>query len=456
LPQYDESFEWAYLTEKGRYIYDAFNVQRLVAPLIKRFNVINDNFSQIYISASWTQLKKFFLYYNINQLKSQKFNVQQLLPIIGDSCDLVLINYLKHLFLRNGQNNIIYKQCGQNCGYNRNFDFRSLYLNDLQNIHNIGMCLLINITLRTENPLLNAKLRQEYLWNNTQIFQFGSKYNSAYKYAQLTNNLHNSYKILNGQISNLISVCLKQSKILCITSTANLSLFTFNFLQKLKLMFGKKNINFNINVNPTQLEQINLFETNVLNKIHTNPRLKDNHIYLLNTNTIYKKNTFTNSKYVIYQSSHFNNSYNNFVDVFLPVTTFFETRTKLYINCLGLLRRIPKIVPFYKLDILDDLDAFYFVILFLPFVRMKLNYNNIFKCLYFDLPIKLYDSIINYNIFILYKYKEDFAYHNYYCNTLYIAFYKNFYKTNNLEMISSTMTTLTNIFFNKSSNYYSS
>src|SRR5699024_5652890 len=125
----------------------------------------------VFIPTSWNKIKNFFLYYNIinNQCQQTK-----LLPIVGYSCDIVLLNYLKHLFLRNGQNNIIYDEISTS-NLIKN-DFRISYLNGLKDIYNINVCLLMDVTLRTENPLVNAKLRQEYLWNNAKIFQFGAKY----------------------------------------------------------------------------------------------------------------------------------------------------------------------------------------------------------------------------------------------------------------------------------------
>jgi len=449
LPQYDESFEWAYLTEKARYIYDAFQIQRLVSPLVKTYKIINSQKNEFFISTSWNKLKKFFLYYNINNQFKQNKNII-ILPILGYSCDIIFLNYLKHLFLKNGQNNFIYDE---NLKFNViPNDFRFSYLNNLKNIYNIDVCILLNITLRLENPLLNAKIRQEYLWNNTKIFQFGAKYTSAYKYSQLTNNLYISYKIFNGQISNLISYCLKKKNILCITSILNKPTMPSQLLYKVKTLFNKKNINFNIYTNSTQIEQINLFELNILNKIHSTDNCNSLITYFINTNKIHPSLI---SKTSIYQSSHFNNSY-NFINLFIPSTTFFETRTKLYINNLGLLRRVPKLVSFYKMDILDDLDSSYFVTLFIPFIKIKLKFNDnkISQSLYKNLPIKSYDCISNNILFTLTNYNNNYIFNINYYNMLYNTIYKNFYKTNNFEILSSTMTTLTNLFLNKISNYY--
>jgi hypothetical protein len=263
-----------------------------------------------------------------------------------------------------------------------------------------------------------------------------------------------SYKIFNGQLSNLISFCLKKKNILCITSILNKPTIPIELLHKVKMLFNKKNINFNIYTNSTQLEQINLFELNILNKIHSNNQCNSLITYFINTNKI-NTSFVSNSLINIYQSSHFNNTY-NFINVFIPTTTFFETRTKLYINNLGLLRRVPKLVSFYKMDIFDDLDSSYFLILFLPFIKIKLKFNdyNICKSLYKDLPLKSYDCILINSIFLLKNYNSNYMFNINYYNMLYNTIYKNFYKTNNFEILSSTMTTLTNLFLNKTSNYF--
>lgn len=246
----------------------------------------------------------------------------------------------------------------------------------------------------------------------------------------------------------------KKKNILCISSILNKPTLPLQLLYKVKMLFNKKNINFNIYTNSTQIEQTNLFELNILNKIHSTNNYNSLITYFINTNKIHPF-LISKIKTSIYQSSHFNNSY-NFINLFIPSTTFFETRTKLYINSLGLLRRVPKLVSFYKMDIVDDLDSSYFVTLFIPFIKIKLKFNDnkISQSLYKDLPIKSYDCISNNILFALTNYYNNYMFNISYYNMLYNTIYKNFYKTNNFEILSSTMTTLTNLFLNKISNYY--
>src|SRR5690606_33084324 len=142
-----------------------------------------------------------------------------------------------------------------------------------------------------------------------------------------------------------------------------------------------------------------IFELNLTSQIHTNLDIEKKFFLFVNTNKAYLKTHELKPTCSLYQSSHFNNNY-SFVDLFIPVTTIFETRIKIYINSLGLLRRIPKIVPFYKLDIFDDLDSIYYIILMLPILNIKLKVTEVLTQLYFNLPLKIYNTIQTYTIFL--------------------------------------------------------
>jgi len=234
LPQYDETTNWNFLTEKARFLYDGINIQRLKFPAIKKYDNYVFNFTnsipiakKFYYSISWDKLKKFLLnfYFNIFYLTKKiiKQNQVKLKPIIGDLVDLELINYLKKFqgltaqssFL-NGTDDLLLSSFYENY---LNYDLRSSYILDNLNFNNYNLLLLLNINLRLENPLINAKIRQEYLWNNLLIYNFGSKYNLTYKYYQLSNNVTHFLKFIKGQhfLNNLF--VNKKYKPLILTSS---------------------------------------------------------------------------------------------------------------------------------------------------------------------------------------------------------------------------------------------
>lgn len=93
-----------------------------------------------------------------------------------------------------------------------------------------------------------------------------------------------------------------------------------------------------------------------------------NHNFKSNTNLVKYNSKILN----IYQNSHWDETF-DFVDIILPNFSFFEKRSKIYINCLGLLKRMPVLFLNTNKNILDDVDILYFFIQIFP------NFFNITK-----------------------------------------------------------------------------
>lgn len=90
--------------------------------------------------------------------------------------------------------------------YCLNYDYRSNYLFKITDWSKINSCILLNMNLRFDNPVINSKLRQEYIWNNLQIYSFGCNYNLTYKYINIGNSIKDFIKFIEGRtwLSNLI------------------------------------------------------------------------------------------------------------------------------------------------------------------------------------------------------------------------------------------------------------
>ena len=119
----------------------------------------------------------------------------------------------------------------------------------------------------------------------------------------------------------------------------------------------------------------------------------------------YNDFNLTNQKYlirnnpknlIIYQNSHWDENF-EFGDVFLPNSTIFEGRNKMYINCLGLLKRINLKLPYSSK--LNDIEIYNNLFQFL------LKYSRIDK---FENLIKSY--IIIFLIIIKILLKKNFFY----------------------------------------------
>jgi NADH dehydrogenase (ubiquinone) Fe-S protein 1 len=186
------------VNRKSKIYLRCLNIQRLTSPLIKIEQ------SNSYIKSSWFKIKR-FLKFSFSKYKNFK-----ILPIIGDGLDLEYIYYIKKYLNTLGINyyfnNTDFLKSFNNVG-SINLDVRSDYLLKITDWSKVNTCLLLNFNLRLENPLINSKLRQEYIWNNLNIFFFGSKYNLTYKYYQISNNLQEFIKFIEGRtwLNNVIS-----------------------------------------------------------------------------------------------------------------------------------------------------------------------------------------------------------------------------------------------------------
>jgi NADH dehydrogenase/NADH:ubiquinone oxidoreductase subunit G len=217
LPEYNETFNFNFLTEKARFVYSYLNIQRLNAPMAKvRFLALkNNNFFYKFISISWLKLNKilnkFYLILFNNNKKNYWVNKTMILfkPIIGNSIDLELsflikLNTIKNQsFCFNATDNALLTNFYE---IGINFDKRFNYILNPFIFNDINFCLLLNINLRLNHTLLNSKIRQEYVWKNLLVYCLGVKFNLTYKYFQISNSMKKIYKFMEGRllINNLI------------------------------------------------------------------------------------------------------------------------------------------------------------------------------------------------------------------------------------------------------------
>lgn len=122
-----------------------------------------------------------------------------------------------------------------------------------------------------------------------------------------------------------------------------------------------------------------------------NSKFDLNYYFLSNYNNVtleyYNSYLFRNNpkNLIIFQNSHWDENF-EFSDIFIPNSTVFESRNKLYINCLGLLKRVnyklPQLSNIYKLNDLEIYNNLFHFFLFLykinNFEKILLGYISIF------------------------------------------------------------------------------
>merc|ERR1712110_1150322 len=126
------------------------------------------------LAISWKSIGYFIL----NKMKNQYGFLCSYYT--GEFLDLETMVYIKESALYYGSNSL--KSLSEKhlniSSELVNEDFDSNYLLKLSNFEKYENIFFVDLNLRLENPILNAKLRQKFVWgNHLKIYYFGAKYN---------------------------------------------------------------------------------------------------------------------------------------------------------------------------------------------------------------------------------------------------------------------------------------
>jgi NADH-quinone oxidoreductase subunit G len=464
LPQYNTDLKLSWINERTRFFSDGLLVQQLEYPTIRvlsnflitlkqRFNFNN---VKNLMSISWKSIGKIIL----NKMKNYFGLICSYHT--GDFLDLESLLYIKESGLYYSSNNIksLTEKNTNNSDDLINEDFDSNYIFKISDFTKYKNVLLINLNLRIENPILNAKLRQKYLWENKlKIYFLGIKSNLTYKYIQIgistktflsiiegrhyllnffKKNLGLNLLLYNHELKNYYKTIFHRS-FFCFLKKLN-NLFTVIYLVKTASSIANLDLSFN---------------RYIIKKKKLNSYGKDNLHYYIGCNKINLTNYVISKKALahktfIYQNSHGDNFF-WFMDFFLPSYSYFEKELGYYTNCFGILRKTRKLTFLRNNFVQDDIS----IIKLVQKMVYDLNYNS--KSyqnktgslrLYSYIPLHLFskrrlnfynilENQINYSTVYFYVYSSK---------------YKNIYKNNILSVYSKNLNLLSHLHFSKKSN----
>ncbi len=339
LPSIDEFYdEW--ITNKCRFVYDAFNVQRLSYPKLKlnlKFIIISWKLAiNIYLLLL---LKKYSKY--IEVFCNIFFNIQ-------------LSFILKYFFNKIGCLNINYVEKLKN-----NPDLRYTYLlnNTIKNLNNITELFLIGSNPRLELPLLNSYIRKSYLNNLTfKIYSIGTGLNYlTYPILTIGSSIRNLYKFLYSLslvnkyflFDNFYNLYFfNKMNIISSSFMLGSSFFIrtdYNYILNSLIYFFKEfKINIkNLNIIFRHLGRISFLESNLFYKINYKSTFYKTKFssfnYFLgldNLSFIEKTNKYNIN---IYQGFFYLSKIFEYINLVLPSTIYIEESSS-YINIEGRLR----------------------------------------------------------------------------------------------------------------------
>lgn len=398
-----------WITDKIRFSYDAFKVQRLLNPYIKTID------TSLLIDCSWENA---YEYITINLFYSKAkwlYNIYFFTGSFIDIGSLLLFKYFTYsLGILNLNINIYY-----------DIDFRNQFLisSDLYSIQYNNVFILYGLNTKIENSILNIKLRQLSLYSDSNLFFY------------IGNHIKVNYNIIHigFSILSIIDIYYGKHYICYFVHTSEVVNFLTgkdSFFEDLSCLFItlklnfwlKKNILFHFNNLFTG--DINVFEYNITSMHET--KLIDIYmfvpkfIYLLGVD-LYTSFFNNNNFFVLYQGHHVDTGA-LIANVILPSTIYIETKG-FYLNCEGSMHFIANILDIPCNVLFDDYIIYslwkyiylnssliilnensnsynsnYFLNTFFNFYDVYLKYK-IFYSLNYVIHLPFFLSIIKFNIF---------------------------------------------------------
>ncbi len=439
LDEYND--EW--ITNKARFLYDSFNIQRISYPKLKLYKK--------FIIISW----KIALILFFHLLKKQSKNFIEI--YCGYYLSLDNCYSLKYFFTNLGCFNIYYLNIDNNIS-----DFRYSYLlnNTLKNLNNMLDIFIIGGNLRLEIPLLNANIRKNYIQNmNLKVYSIGlaldyltypvinlgSSIKNLLKFILglmlvnkflLFNDFYNNYYINN---KNLLFIYFFIGSSTQIRNDYN------SILNKILYFFHKLKLNINkLNIISRDLGRISLFEINLLQKINNKSifiKKKSFNFILGLDNLLFNIKNKLNIN--VYEGYFFMSNIFEYVNLILPTTIYVEERS-YYLNLEGRLRFTNKAISQFKniytnIKIMKALFILTNIYINNNFSIMKNLKKNIKKFKFFYIfnllylyKLKLNNIVVNKELFNfnLYKLKLN--------NSLFTTILFNYYNNDNFALNSKS------------------
>jgi NADH-quinone oxidoreductase chain G len=318
LPRLNESINEEWISDKVRFSFDGFSVQRLTVPLAK-------NDKGIFYPIKWSQAIDLIS----RKICSSKPN--SIGFSVGPLCDLESLGVLKQLNLKlNGAILSTSSQSFLDGDHSRNYKLNTLF----ENIRKADVCLLVGINPKIDGVLLNYHLRKRFLSGNFKTAYIGSNLNLTFPSLHLGTSIDSLISILEGK--NFFCKSLRQAKFPMIVfgnsfldtlNSSNSNLFSNLIKNNLKIVSRFWN---GLNFFNTSSSDFPFFDLS----LNYNRKFVNKSFDLLYMLEDYKPiNKTIKSKFIVFQGHHGCQNA-QMADIILPCSSFFE-KTSKHINCEG-------------------------------------------------------------------------------------------------------------------------
>lgn len=321
-----------------------------------------------------------------------------------------------------------------------NNDFNSNYLfnGKVASLSNTDMCFIFGSNLKSELPLLNVRLRKQYLATALSIITFGIRTNLMYPTYFFGFKLKTIIKFIEGNntFCKYLSVKKNPSFLLNLNLFKTESLANLFIIMKERLMSISKNITKNnFNYIYPDIDLYNKLYLNIQTKYKDTDLNMLDCLYLLNVDKnfdYFAKNTNLANIYTIYQGHHYN-KYIDYARMILPVKPYIQELGS-FVNVQGDILHIDETIKDDNLAVKNNILVLYSVFTTL-FNTLKQNLKQVIDNNDYDHynPSRksIKDSLVLYNNI---KLQNNYL-KNYTINS---SLYK-FYANDNISLASQLM-----------------
>jgi NADH-quinone oxidoreductase subunit G len=184
LPRQNDDINEDWISDKSRFAYDGLKYQRLDQPYVRG----KDGLLQ---PATWDEAFAFIIE------RLQHIPGHHIAALAGDMVDLESMAALKDLMTALGSPHIDCRQDGSKLGHGPRCSY--LFNTTIEGIEKADFCLLIGTNPRWEAPLINARIRKNYLNTGLFVARLGAPHELGYPVEDLGNDPLILEQILKGK-----------------------------------------------------------------------------------------------------------------------------------------------------------------------------------------------------------------------------------------------------------------
>ena len=419
---YNLNLNW--ISDKVRYMYDGLYKQRILKPLYV-------NAAGEYCNITWNEV-----FYTLKADLLSKKSTLNIGCYFGELLNNEIIFTASKFMDIIGNPNKYSIQ--DKLFINNDFNSNYLFNGKVASLSNTDMCFIFGSNLKSELPLLNVRLRKQYLATALSIITFGIRTNLMYPTYFFGFKLKTIIKFIEGNntFCKYLSVKKNPSFLLNLNLFKTESLANLFTIMKERLMSISKNITKNnFNYIYSDIDLYNKLYLNIQTKYEDTDLNMLDCLYLLNVDKnfdYFAKNTNLTNIYTIYQGHHYN-KYIDYARMILPVKPYIQELGS-FVNVQGDILHIDETIKDDNLAVKNNILVLYSVFTTL-FNTLKQNFKQVIDNNDYDHynPSRksIKDSLVLYNNI---KLQNNYL-KNYTINS---SLYK-FYANDNISLASQLM-----------------